>query len=82
MLPWVMFSALRMRVSCPFELLDINNQSKDGTMKLLDPVDTPTIAARLSSRIADAFAGVYPVIDIAADAMNPRNSIFRLHRRQ
>ena len=39
----------------------------------MDPVsDTPTsIAARLSSRIADAFAGVYPVIDIAADAMNP-----------
>ena len=61
--------------SATFELLDINNpEPKDGTMTVfVDPVsDTPTsIAARLSSRIADAFAGVYPVIDIAADAMNP-----------
>ena len=61
--------------SATFELLDINNpEPKDGTVTVfVDPVsDTPTsIAARLSSRIADAFAGVYPVIDIAADAMNP-----------
>lgn len=61
--------------SATFELLDVNNpEPKDGTITVfVDPVsDTAnTIANRLSTKIADAFVGSDPAIDIVINPATP-----------
>jgi parallel beta-helix repeat protein/VCBS repeat-containing protein len=60
--------------SATFELLDANNpEPKDGTVSVFvdSTSDAAAIANRLSTKIADAFAGSDPAIDIAIDALTP-----------
>jgi VCBS repeat-containing protein/parallel beta-helix repeat protein len=61
--------------SATFELLDVNNpEPKDGTISVfVDPASdtTDSIANRLSTKIADAFAGSDPAIDIVIEPSSP-----------